>query len=382
MHKCVKEVSQMSTKRDYYEVLGVSRDADSSAIKKAYRKLAKKYHPDTNAGSSAAEDKFKEISEAYDILGDPEKRKLYDQFGFAAFQEGFDPEAASGSYGSWSDFSGGFGSGRSGSGGYQEYHFSGGSMDDILKQMFGHGSGNSGSGFHFGGGSGNSGGSFHFSSGSGNSGGGFHFGSGSGNSSSGFHFGDFGFGSDGFGRTTHSQSMQGQDVAAGIQVTLKEAALGCDKVISFTDDQGNPQTLQVHIPAGVSTGRKIRLKGKGGSGIGQGKAGDLYLEITVLDDVNYTRKGDDLYTTIRVPFTTAVLGGKATVPTFYGNVECSVKEGTQAGSKLRLRGKGMPQMKNPSVKGDLYVTVEIIVPRHLSPEARRKLSDIRELLSA
>ena len=346
----------MSTKRDYYEVLGVSRDADSSAIKKAYRKLAKKYHPDTNAGSSAAEDKFKEISEAYDILGDPEKRKLYDQFGFAAFQEGFDPEAASGSYGSWSDFSGGFGSGRSGSGGYQEYHFSGGSMDDILKQMFGHGSGNSG--------------------------GSFHFGSGSGNSSSGFHFGDFGFGSDGFGRTTHSQSMQGQDVAAGIQVTLKEAALGCDKVISFTDDQGNPQTLQVHIPAGVSTGRKIRLKGKGGSGIGQGKAGDLYLEITVLDDVNYTRKGDDLYTTIRVPFTTAVLGGKATVPTFYGNVECSVKEGTQAGSKLRLRGKGMPQMKNPSVKGDLYVTVEIIVPRHLSPEARRKLSDIRELLSA
>lgn len=369
----------MSTKRDYYEVLGVSRDADSSAIKKAYRKLAKKYHPDTNAGSTAAEDKFKEITEAYDILSDPEKRKLYDQYGFIAFQEGFDPEA----YSRWS------GSGFSGAddnGGYREYHFSGGSMDDILKQMFGHGSGSSGGGFHFGhgSGSGSSGNGFHFGHGSGSSGGSFHFGhsSGSGSSGNGFHFEDFGFDPEGFGRSGHSQSMQGQDVAAGIQVSLKEAALGCDKVISFADDHGNPQTLQVHIPAGVTTGKKIRLKGKGGSGIGHGKAGDLYLEVTVQDDVNYTRKGDDLYTTIRVPFTTAVLGGKATVPTFYGNVECSIKEGTQAGSKLRLRGKGMPQMKNPSVKGDLYVTVEISVPRNLTPEARRKLADMRELLSA
>ena len=352
----------MSTKRDYYEVLGVSRDADSSAIKKAYRKLAKKYHPDTNAGSTAAEDKFKEITEAYDILSDPEKRKLYDQYGFIAFQEGFDPEA----YNRWSGS--GF-SDTNDNGGYREYHFSGGSMDDILKQMFGHGSGSSGGGFHFG-------------QGSSSSGGGFHFGHGSGSSGNGFHFEDFGFGPEGFGRSGHSQSMQGQDVAAGIQVTLKEAALGCDKVISFADDHGNPQTLQVHIPAGVNTGKKIRLKGKGGSGIGQGKAGDLYLEVTVQDDVNYKRKGDDLYTTIRVPFTTAVLGGKATVPTFYGNVECTVKEGTQAGSKLRLRGKGMPQMKNPSVKGDLYVTVEISVPRNLTPEARRKLADMRELLSA
>lgn len=334
----------MSAKRDYYDVLGVSRNADESQIKKAYRKLAKKYHPDTNAGNAEAEQKFKEVTEAYDVLGDKEKRKLYDQFGYAAFDQ---TAGAGAGYGNAGAGFGGTGSGgfwrtysSGGKGGYQEYHFEGGNMDDIFGDIFGdifnHGSGNGGAGRS------------------------------SRNS---------GFGGSSFGG---SFPQKGSDVHADVTVGFDEAAFGCDKVIRLQDPSGRAggvQSLQVHIPAGIDTGKSIRLKGKGMPGANGGEAGDLFLKVTVAPKPGYERKGNDVYTTVSIPYTTAVFGGEAVVGTLYGNVVCKIREGTQSGTKIRLRGKGIVSMKNPSVRGDQYVTVQISVPQHLSPEARRKLRE-------
>ena len=344
----------MSAKRDYYDVLGVSRNADESQIKKAYRKLAKKYHPDTNAGNAEAEQKFKEVTEAYDVLGNKEKRKLYDQFGHAAFDQ---TAGAGAGYGNAGAGFGGPGGGfwrtcSSGGpdGGYQEYHFEGGNMDDIFGDIFGdifnHGSGSGGAGR---------------SSRSGAYRGAGGFGS--------------GFGGSGFGGGSFPQ--KGSDVHADVTVGFDEAAFGCDKVIRLQDPsgRGGVQSLQVHIPAGIDTGKSIRLKGKGAPGANGGEAGDLFLKVTVAPKPGYERKGNDVYTTVSIPYTTAVFGGEAVVSTLYGNVVCKIREGTQSGTKIRLRGKGIVSMKNPSVRGDQYVTVQISVPQHLSPEARQKLRE-------
>ena len=327
----------MAVKRDYYDVLGIDRNADEKTIKKAYRKLAKKYHPDTNAGNPDAADKFKEVNEAYDILSDPKKKKMYDQFGHAAFEAGADPGAGAGAGGF-----GGFQSGGNGS--YQEFHFNGENMDDIFGDIFGNM-------FH-----GSRGGGFH----SGFGGSGFHSGSGFG----GFHQQDF--------------PQKGSDVKASINVTFDEAAFGADKRISLSSPDGSsgaPQTLQVHIPAGIDTGKSIRLKGKGMPGTGGGEPGDLLLKVTVGTRPGYDRKGSDVYTTISIPYTTAVFGGEATVPTLYGNVICKIREGMQSGSKIRLRGKGIVSMKNPSVRGDQYVTIQIQVPQNLNYTAKEKLHE-------
>ena len=327
----------MAVKRDYYDVLGIDRNADEKTIKKAYRKLAKKYHPDTNAGNPDAADKFKEVNEAYDILSDPKKKKMYDQFGHAAFEAGADPGADAGAGGF-----GGFQSGGNGS--YQEFHFNGENMDDIFGDIFGNM-------FH-----GSHGGGFH----SGFGGSGFHSGSGFG----GFHQQDF--------------PQKGSNVKASINVTFDEAAFGADKRISLSSPDGSsgaPQTLQVHIPAGIDTGKSIRLKGKGMPGTGGGEPGDLLLKVTVGTRPGYERKGSDVYTTISIPYTTAVFGGEATVPTLYGNVICKIREGMQSGSKIRLRGKGIVSMKNPSVHGDQYVTIQIQVPQNLNYTAKEKLHE-------
>ena len=330
----------MSAKRDYYDVLGIDRNADEKTIKKAYRKLAKKYHPDTNAGNADAADKFKEVNEAYDVLSDPKKKKMYDQFGHAAFEAGADPGAGAGT-GGFSGFHGGT------NGGYQEFHFNGEDMDDIFGDIFGnmfHGSHSGSSGF---------GGSNRSYS---------HFGGGSG--FGGFHQQDF--------------AQKGSDVKASINVTFDEAAFGADKRISLSDPDGSsgaPQTLQVHIPAGIDTGKSIRLKGKGMPGTGGGEPGDLLLKVTVGTRPGYERKGSDVYTTISIPYTTAVFGGEATVPTLYGNVICKIREGMQSGSKIRLRGKGIVSMKNPEVRGDQYVTIQIQVPQNLNYTAKEKLHE-------
>ena len=336
----------MSEKRDYYEVLGISRSADAAAIKKAYRKLAKKYHPDNNAGNPAAEEKFKEIAEAYDVLSDPEKKKLYDQFGHAAFDQNGAPGGSAGGY---QDFTGG-------NGGYREYHYEG-NMDDLFGDMFknafhGRGSGSRrsarGSGMHV----------------------------------DGFDWGDhmnFGGGSswDGAGFDRGYGPQKGADLNAEVTVGFEDAVFGCDKVISLKNPDGTQHSLQVHIPAGIDTGKTIRLRGKGMPG-SSGEAGDLLLKVNVQSKSGYERKGQDLYTTVNIPYTTAVFGGEARVQTLYGDVICKIKEGTQSGTKIRLRGKGIVSMKNPSVHGDQYVTVQIDVPKHLSREARQKLMEYKQ----
>lgn len=356
-------VINMSGKRDYYEVLGVSRNADDAQIKKAYRKLAKKYHPDTNAGDAAAEQKFKEVTEAYTVLSDKEKRKMYDQFGHAAFDQAGGAGNA-GDNGYWKTYGGPGGS-------YQEYHFEGGNMDDMFRDIFGdifhHGSAGDSSGYSSFGGNGYSGSGF---SGKGFGGSGF----------GGSGFGGSGFGGNGFGGSSYRQ--KGSDISAEVTVGFDEAAFGCDKVIRLqnpSDPKNGVQSLQVHIPAGIDTGKSIRLKGKGAPGVNGGDPGDLLLKVTVADKPGYERKGSDVYTTVRIPYTTAVFGGEAVVNTLYGNVICKIREGTQSGSKIRLRGKGIVSMKNPSVYGDQYVTVQIEVPMNLTPAAKQKLKEFEAL---
>lgn len=336
----------MAAKRDYYETLGVNKSADKEAIKKAYRKLAKKYHPDTNAGNPHAEEMFKDVTEAYNVLSDEKKRKLYDEFGFAGLQEGFSEEAArQAAQGGFGGF-GGFGGNGSFSGSYssnggpfthQEFHFENGSgdMDDIFSMfgdMFSHG-GSSGS------------------------------------------RGSYSTGGSARGR---SSSRKGSDVMADLTISFDEAVFGCEKSISLQDPAtGKVSNLSIHIPAGIESGKTVRLKGQGNPGRNGGAAGDVLLKVNVTPSREFERKGQNVYSTIRVPFTTAALGGKARVHTLYGDVECSIKAGTQGGSKIRLKGKGISSMKNPSVKGDQYVTVEISVPRRLTPRAKEALEEYR-----
>ena len=229
-------------KRDYYEVLGIDKTADPATIKKAYRKLAKKYHPDSNVGNEAAAEKFKEVNEAYDILSDPEKKKLYDQFGHAAFDgtgaAGAGSYGANGGFGSDGSFTGGFG-GFSGNGGFRgfhtsdghTFHFEGGEGDDIFGDIFGN---------MFGGGK-----KSRFT-------GGFHQ---DGSGFNGFH-GYSGFGAD-------PSSEKGSDAQAEINISFDDAAFGADRVITLSDANGKSQNLKVHIPAGINEGQSIRLKGKG-----------------------------------------------------------------------------------------------------------------------
>ena len=355
-----KKVKTVSAKRDYYEVLGVSKTADASAIKKAYRKLAKKYHPDSNPGNKAAAERFKEVTEAYDVLGDEKKRKLYDQFGHAAFDEG---AGQAGGYGNaqGNPFQGGFSGSYTGpNGSYQEYHFQGGEdMDDILKNIFGN--------FHSQGGSRRSSG-FHSTGGTGSK------------SYRGFHgFQDQGFDGFGFGQGGN-YSSKGSDVQAEIHVTFDEAAFGGKKLIHLQDSTGAVQSYEVNIPAGIETGKSIRLRGKGSPGAGGGEAGDLLLKVTVDEKPGFRREGMDVYTTVQVPFTTAVFGGEVKIRTLTGEVLCKIKPGTQSGTKIRLKGKGIVSLSNSSVHGDQYAVVEIAVPKNLDPEARQKLKEFEAAL--
>ena len=348
----------MAQKRDYYEVLGVNKSATDAEIKKAYRKLAKKYHPDMNKDNPKAEELFKEVTEAYEVLSDKEKRKLYDQFGHAAFDEGAGQGGAggqgfgsgAGGFGGFGGFGGqGFRGGFSGGGGFGNSSFGG------------FGSGN------FGGGAGGGNGSFHFN---GNSGDGYqeyYY--------TGDNLDDIFDGFFGGSRKGRSRSQNGEDVLAKVEVSFEEAALGADKVIRFRAPDGSEQSLQVHIPAGIDSGQKIRLKGKGMPGQNGGGAGSLLLEVTVQSKPGFERKGMDIYTTVEIPFETAVLGGETIVPTLGGRVSCKIKEGTQSGTKIRLKGKGIVSMKNPSQKGDEYAVIQIRVPKNLSADAKQKLQE-------
>ena len=311
-------------KRDYYEVLGIDKNADASAIKKAYRKLAKKYHPDTNKDDPNAEQKFKEVTEAYSVLNDPEKKKLYDQYGMAAFEEGFSEEQAR----------------RAANGGeFSGFHFENGEAGDFWDDMFGQ-----------------------------------FFGGNSRGNASGHGFGGDRFYREFTGGNSASHFRGGRDVEAEVTVDFDEAALGCEKVIRLSGSDGKIQSFKVRIPAGMDDGEQLRLKGKGHTGA-DGTTGDLFLKIKIRPKNGCERKGLDVYTTVTIPYVTAALGGKARIHTLYGDVDCNIKGGTQDGSKIRLRGKGIVSRKNPSIHGDQYVKVQIQVPKYLSPEAKKKLQE-------
>ena len=371
----------MGEKRDCYAVLGVGRDADGSTIKKAYRKLAKKYHPDTSAGNARAEEKFREVTEAYEILSDPEKRKLYDRYGRAAFDGSAAADGGPGGhYGQGSPFEDWFRQGggsrtyyRTEDGAYgsmgedgsrYEYHFRGEDVEDILKNLFGGGAGAGGYSRSSFGGPGTDG--FDWDG-----------------------YGADGFGGAGFGNRSGAGGFEsGADLQAEIFISFDEAVFGCDKAIrleaqtrtgpgSAAGSGTEAKSLKVHIPAGIDTGKSIRLKGKGRPGR-NGTPGDLLLKVNVGGKPGYERHGMDVYTTIHIPFATAVFGGEVTVQTLYGKVLCKVKEGTQSGTKIRLKGKGIVSMKDPNVHGDQYVTVQIQVPTDLNEEARRKLKEFEK----
>lgn len=313
----------MAAKRDYYEVLGVDRTANASEIKKSYRRLAKKYHPDTNAGDASAENLFKEINEAYEVLGDEKKRKLYDKYGAAAFEPGFSEEAAEAAKRQY----------RAGPGGY-DFHFEAGNGDSIFRDIFGDFFGKEASAGYGGG------------------------------------YGEYAYG---------NRPVRGSDVEADITVGFDEAAFGGERVFHIQAGKGGAaQKIQVHIPAGVDTGTRIRMKGKGDPGYNGGESGDLYLRVTVAGKPGYERKGQDIYSTVDIPYTTAVLGGKARVHTLYGDVMCTIKEGTQSGSRIRLKNKGIVSMKDKSSRGDQYVTVQIQVPTQLTAEAKSKLLEFQK----
>lgn len=331
----------MAAKRDFYEVLGIDKNADEATIKKAYRKLAKKYHPDMNKGNPNAEKIFQEVTEAYEVLEDPKKRKLYDEYGPISLEAGFDPEKMKqaqygnpfGNGGFYQSYS----SGEPGSG-YQEFHFDGSSdMDDILDKLFG-----KKGGFH----------------GTGGFGGRSGFGS----------TGEFG---SGFGGV-HEE--RGQNIETEVPISFEEAVFGCDKRFTLSSSDGRSQNFEVHIPAGIANGQSVRLKGKGQKGY-NGKDGDLLIKVKVGEKSGYERKGQDVYTTVKIPYTTAVLGGEIKIHTLYGDVVCKIKPGTRSGAKIRLKGKGVAAMNNPAVHGDEYAQVQIEVPTHLSQTAKEKLQE-------
>lgn len=317
------EVSFMA-KRDYYDVLGVQKKATSQELKNAYRKLAKKYHPDTNPGDTKAEQMFKEVTEAYNVLSDEEKRKLYDQFGHAAFDGsmGSNPEDFAKSSGGHFWRSDGSKSTRT------EYYYSQ-DMDDIFGDMFG--------------------GIFREKY--------------AGNP---FYYYDE---EDDDGKNIYN-------VTHDLTISFKEAALGCEKYLKIQGDSSG--MIAVKIPAGINEGQSVRLKGKGIIGR-NGKPGDLLIKIHIHEDSKYSRKGQDVYITESIPYTTAILGGEVKFDTLYGPVACKVPAGSQSGSKLRLRNKGIVSMKNKNSYGDEYVILQIKVPRNISEKERELLRQLRDI---
>ena len=322
-------------KRDYYEVLGVDKSADDKKLKSAYRKLAKKYHPDANPGNKEAERKFKEVGEAYAVLSDPEKRKQYDSYGFAAF-EGPDPSQHG--YGGTSGF-------NTGNGGFESFHFDGKDAEDLFESMFGDLFGRRGS----------TRGGFRSSS----------FGDDFGSSGPFSSFGGFG-----------GRQKEELDLHTSLTIDFKEAALGCTKTIRLSAADGSgSQTLEIAIPAGIDEGKTMRLRGKGHTS-SSGRTGDLLIEIHIAADSTFTRKGIDIYTTALIPFTTAALGGEAVFPTLFGNVSCKIPAGIRSGKQIRLKGKGI---RKAATAGDEYVEVQIEVPKNLTAKEKKLLQEFAEL---
>jgi curved DNA-binding protein len=322
-------------KQDLYAVLGVARDADEDTIRKAYRKLARRYHPDVNPGDAPAEERFKAISEAYSVLSDPKRRASYDEFGEVALQAGFDAdearkarEAFGAQFGAGGGYAGG--PGARDFAGDEAFHFGG--LEDLLGDLFSRG-----------------------------------------------------------GRSQAPRSRRGPDLEAELELEFLDAVHGGERRITLmrprADGSASPETVTVRIPAGVADGGNIRLRGKGGEGHGGGPSGDLNARIRVRPHRVFRREGRDVSFDLPLSVREATLGAQVKVPTLDGRVTLNVPAGTDSGARLRLRGKGVP---NPGggTPGDLYAVVQIRVPKDPPPEAvaalealaEHELDDLREEL--
>jgi len=293
------------TYKDYYKVLGVSKTATQDEIKKAYRSLALKYHPDKSKGDRGAEDKFKDINEANEVLSDPEKRKKYDRFGqdWRHYQEtggqpgGFD----------WSKYTSGQQAGRARQMSSEEFEsmFGDGGVGDIFELLFGQ--------------------------------------------------------KGGARRGRHSSAIPGEDFSAETTISLEEAYRGATRLITL-----DGQTIKVTLKPGIADGQDLRIPGKGAPGSNGGPHGDLYLTVRVSPHTEFERRGNDLHADLHVDLYTAVLGGKAQVKTFSGAVKVTIPKGTQSGTELRLKGLGMPVYGKKDEFGNLIVKVVVQIPQNLS----------------
>lgn len=322
--------------KDYYQTLGVKKDAGADEIKKAFRKLARKHHPDVNKGDKASEEKFKDINEAYEVLSDPEKRAKYDQFG-AEWQQ------FSGAGGRPQDFNwGAWGAGQPGGGQYRTV------SPEEFEQMFGGGGGGGFSDF------------FEMLFGS----------MGRGRARSGFG-GSYTSGADMFGGMGQAPPLQ-LDQEHPIQISLEEAFHGASRTLTWE----HGKRVEAKIPRGVRTGSRVRLAGQGGAT--DGRAGDLYLRVEVLPHNRFERDGDDLRMTLPIDLFTALLGGKVSVPAIDKTVNLTIPEGTRNGKTFRLNKLGMPKLRQPDERGDLYVTVTVELPSKLNDEEKRIVREWRE----
>lgn len=304
-------------KKDFYSLLGVNRTVSAEELKKAYRKLAMQYHPDKNPGDKKAEEKFKEISEAYDTLSDPKKREMYDRFGHAGPQQG----------------PGGFGQGR-GQGGFSG-GFTGGPFGDMDSD------------------------SFHDVFGD--------------------VFGDlFGQGgARGSGRGTR-RANRGADLRYSLNISFEDSALGCERVITFIRTRGNKEDtakLSVVVPAGVKQNQRLKLAGEGDSGPNGGPAGDLYVIINVQDHVLFKRHEDDVLLELPLKYYDAILGTQVEVPTLTGKALIKVPPGTHTGQSFRLKGKGFPKVGGFG-SGDMLVKVVVDTPRNVTSKEKELLSEL------
>jgi len=289
--------------KDYYQILGLTKKASAEEIKKAYRKMAVKYHPDKNPGNKAAEDSFKEISEAYAVLSDPQKKAQYDQFGSSGFHQRYSQEDI-----------------------FRNFDFG-----DIFKDM-GYGSEDVFSRIFTGGSQG--------------------------------------------GTRFRTRKQRGEDFSMEIHVTFREAATGGEKRVSFMRE-GTREDLSVKIPAGIANDAKLRIQGKGGSGSNGGPPGDLFLTIKVATDPVFTREDDNIVVERAILFSQAVLGTTIEVPTLDGNKRIKVPAGIQPGTKIRLKGFGIPHMGKTS-KGDLFVKITVKVPEQLTAAQQKLIGELAE----
>lgn len=308
--------------KDYYKTLGVDKKASQDEIKKAYRKLAVKYHPDKNPGNKEAEEKFKQINEANDVLSDPEKRKKYDELGenWKHFQQ-----QEAGAQGNTYNF-GGQGGGS--------YYYEG-DLNDIFGQ-----SGGGESGF------------------------------------SDFFESFFGRGRRGNGRARESAGFKGQDFETEMEITLEEAYKGTSRIIQLEDEK-----IRITTKPGAYEDQLLRIKGKGGKGGNRGQKGDLFVRIRVAPDPRFIRNGDDLKTIHKIDLFTAVLGGETIVDTLSGKVKLKIPAGTQSGATLRVRGKGMPVYDSNNKFGDLLVQLQVDIPDKLNSRQKELFEQLQNSFS-